>query len=176
MARNSRTATFRITRPGAQHWHPTEPGNPKSGLKQYVYNDLIELPYNAATDPKWNNLGLVLGGKDAVHDVAAEEAELGQEKANPAVTPAPGDIGDDKKKPAADNTGDDDKAKAAADEVAKVEALIAELEESNGNAEFQKAREKVVTADIFEEETIPTKKAELLQALVDYKDGLGGKE
>lgn len=152
----ARTTTFRITRPGANHWGPPDA---KSGeRKRYGYGDTIELPASAATDPKYNNLGLVLGGRNAPADVAAQEAELGQEPANPAVKPAAGDIG-----------GDEDEDKS--EDKAKLEALIAELEDSNGNAEFQAARQKVIDADIFEADTVPTKKAELLQALIDLRDG-----
>lgn len=148
-----RTATFRITRPGANHMHPEAPGSKK--LKQYGYGDEIVLPADAGTDPKWNNLGLIQTGGSVHLDVAAEEAELGQEQTNPAVKPAPGDIGEPEGK------SEDD---------AKLEALIAELEDSSGNAEFQAVRDKVIEADLFEADTVPTKKAELMQALIDLRD------
>ena len=169
--------TFRITRQGANHYHPTSGNIKDPQLKRYGYGDTIDLPVGADADPKFNNLGLVnVGGYGAPgRDVAAEEVELGQERANPAVKPAAGDIGDGSGLPKKeDETVTDTKGKG--DEAAKIEALIAELEDSSGNAEFQKARDKVIEADIFEKDSLPTKKAELLQALIDYRDGLTGGE
>lgn len=154
MATNERLVTFRITRLGASHYGPPDKKN-NNERKRYGYNDTIELPASAATDPKWNNLGLVLGGRDTSTDVAATEAELDQVPANPTVKPGAGNIG----------TGEDDKKTEVK---ARVEALTAELEASKGADEFNAVRAKVIEADLFEADSVPTKKGDLLDALKTY--------
>ena len=162
---------FRITRPGANHWGP--PDRKTGERKRFGYGDSIELPSSAATDPKWNNLGLVIQG---TRDVAAEEAELGQEKANPAVKPAPGDIGadntsksDDANESKGGDEGEDDgdEGKAKRERVALLTKLAKMVSDSNGAAEFADARKAVIDADLFEADTVPTKKAEVIEALND---------
>lgn len=111
-------------------------------LKQYGYGDEIVLPADAGTDPKWNNLGLVQIGGSVPGAVTPEKIEEPEEP---------------------ENEQDEDQK--------KIQALLDELEDSSGNAEFQAVREKVIAADLFEDDTVPTKKAELIQALTELLDG-----
>lgn len=154
---------FKINRPGAQHWGPPE-GKTKE-RKRYGYGDTIDLPASASTDPKWNNLDLVFAG---ARDVAAEEAELGQEPATPTIKPAPGDIGADDEHEDKEGDTDEVKAKKAkAKRIRTISKLAKQVGDSNGSSEFTEARKAVIEADLFEADTVPTKKAEVLEALND---------
>ncbi len=52
----------------------------------------------------------------------------------------------------------------------KLNSLIDAVEEASSAAEVKVARDKVIKADAFDEDSLPTRKADLLQALISYRD------
>lgn len=158
-----RLSNFRITRQGAQHWHPEQPGNPKSKLKPYGYGDEIALPYDAATDQKWNNLGLVLVGS------AADPGEIKNTDAGtqPQSGNSPNNPGNEITGEGEGDEGATDEAEAAAKRKRLLNKLIKQVDGSHGASEFSDARKSVIEADLFEVDTVPTKKEEVLEALKD---------
>lgn len=157
---------FRIGRIGAQHRMKVN-----GEWKAYGKGDVIPLESaTAASEPKYNNLGLIgplIGAKDTGH--TASDFKSASSIDDDAAAEAARLAALDAEKNTDGDTEDPDDAAAKLN--ALIEQLIQGLENASGSSEFNAARKAVIDADLFEADTLPTKKAEVIQALISLRDG-----
>lgn len=149
---------YRLTKPGAQHrgkrdgaWVTWQTGGE---------HDVIDLTEDQFNSGAYNHLGLVPVKAHEVNTRKDEDDTAGDE---------PKASKKSKKAKAADDEADESEETEVSKE--QIEELIKAVEESHGADGLKEARQKVIDADLFEEGTLPTRKAALIEALNDLLDG-----
>lgn len=176
---------FRITRRGAKH-RRKENGN----WVQYSAADKNEITLTQAQyeSGAYSHLGLEPVFATETKAAPVDQDTLNLEQPDKSVNPPMQDnitdgsrtpdgnqmaaavAGDNETSDTPDTTEDVNNEDISTEELNK---LIDEVEESRVNdGSFEKARKKVIRADIFEESTLPDTKSGVLQALIDYREGL----
>lgn len=156
---------YRITKVGAGHSQQEE--GPSSPFVQYGYNDTILLDPKEVDAGKWDHLSprSVAAGRTSAEDralvnkqrEAAGRAKLDQDDADPETAK---DDGEPEEEPGEE---------AEPIDPAELEKLVKLVEDASGKKELDAARQAVIDADYFEEGTVPTTKAKLIQALVELQ-------
>lgn len=188
---------FTITQPGAQHRGKRDGKWVTWGTGDQI--DLTMEQYRSGNYNNLRLEGPLVGGRLAKADLskaALKEGEVLVPEVNPVVKTKVTDAtrvadgtevdletgepnnedGEDEDKDDAEDTDDDTGAEDNAEQKPavskrKLNKLIKAVEDSSGSSEFAEARAKVVEADVFPEGEMPTRKAELLQALITLRDG-----
>lgn len=189
---------FTITQPGAQHRGKRDGQWVTWGTGDQI--DLTMEQYRSGTYSNLRLEGPLVGGRIAKADLskaALKEGEVLVPEVNPVVKTKVTDAtrvadgtevdletgepnnedGEDEDKDGDDTEDTDGEGDTEETEQKpaiskrKLNKLIKAVEDSSGSSESAEARAKVIEAGVFPDGETPTRKAELLQALIELRDG-----